>query len=40
MGPDAVVAAPKLRDLIKLDPTVADAAQAALDKIEPAKKGE
>ena len=38
MGPDAVGAAPKLRDLIKSDPAVADAAQAALDKIEPEKK--
>jgi hypothetical protein len=38
MGPDAVVAAPKLRDLIKTDRDVADAAQAALDKIELKKK--
>lgn len=35
MGPEAVTAAPKLRDLIKSDPTIADAAQAALEKIEP-----
>ena len=40
LGPDAVVAAPKLRDLLKSDPALADAAQAALDKIEPAKKME
>jgi HEAT repeat protein len=38
LGPDAVVAAPKLRDLVKTDRDVADAAQAALDKIEPPKK--
>jgi HEAT repeat protein len=36
MGPDAVVAVPKLRELLKSD--IADAAQAALDKIEPEKK--
>jgi hypothetical protein len=35
-----VTAAPKLRDLVKSDREVADAAQAALDKIEPEKKGE
>ena len=29
MGPDAVIAAPKLRDLVKSDPSSADAAQAA-----------
>ena len=40
MGPDAVVAAPKLRDLLKSDREVADAAQAALDQIEPGKKKE
>jgi HEAT repeat protein len=40
LGPDAVTAAPKLRDLIKSDPSSAEAAQAALDKIEPGKKGE
>ena len=38
MGPDAVVAAPKLRDLIKSDPALAGVAQAALDQIEPGKK--
>lgn len=40
LGPDAVTAAPKLRDLVKSDREVADAAQAALEKIEPEKKGE
>jgi HEAT repeat protein len=40
MGPEAVTAAPKLRELAKTDPSVADAALAALDKIEPEKKGE
>jgi hypothetical protein len=40
MGAEAVTAVPKLRELAKTDPTVADAAQAALDKIEPEKKGE
>jgi HEAT repeat protein len=38
LGPDAVTAAPKLRDLIKSDPASADAAEAALEKIEPGKK--
>jgi HEAT repeat protein len=38
MGPDAVVAAPKLRDLIKTDRDVAEAAQAALERIEQKKK--
>jgi HEAT repeat protein len=38
MGPEAVVAAPKLRELAKTDRDVADAAEAALEKIEPAKK--
>jgi HEAT repeat protein len=38
LGPDAVVAAPKLRELVASDPAIADAARAALDKIEPAKK--
>ena len=40
LGPDAVVAAPKLRDLVKSDPAAADAAQAALDRIESEKKME
>jgi HEAT repeat protein len=40
MGAEAVTAAPKLRELAKTDPTVADAALAALDKIEPEKKRE
>lgn len=37
IGPDAVVAAARLRDLARNDPAVADAAQAALDRIEPPK---
>jgi HEAT repeat protein len=37
LGPDAVTAVPKLRDLIKSDPASADAAEAALEKIEPGK---
>jgi HEAT repeat protein len=38
IGPDAIVAAPKLRELARTDPAVADAAQDALDRIEPASK--
>jgi HEAT repeat protein len=37
IGPDAIVAAARLRDLARNDPAVADAAQAALDRIEPPK---
>jgi HEAT repeat protein len=37
IGPDAVVAAARLRDLVRNDPAVADAAQAALDRIDPPK---
>jgi HEAT repeat protein len=37
IGPDAVVAAGRLRDLVRNDPAVADVAQAALDRIEPPK---
>jgi HEAT repeat protein len=38
IGPDAVVAVARLRDLARDDPAVADVAQAALDRIEPPKK--
>jgi HEAT repeat protein len=40
LGPDAIVAAPKLRNVINSDRTLADAAEAALEKIEPGKKKE
>jgi HEAT repeat protein len=35
IGPDAVVAAARLRDLVRNDPAVADVAQAALDRVDP-----
>lgn len=38
MGADAVVAAPKLRDLARSDPMLAETARDALDRIEPPKK--
>lgn len=37
-GPDAVVAAPKLREMIRVYPESASIAQMALDRIEPMKK--
>src|SRR5262249_13560642 len=40
IGPDAIVAAPKLRELARTDPALADAPQEALDRIEPAPKME
>jgi HEAT repeat protein len=40
MGPEAVIAAPKLRELARTDAELAAAANAALDRIEPAKKEE
>jgi HEAT repeat protein len=40
MGPEAVVAAPKLRELARTDAELAAVANAALDRIEPAKKDE
>jgi HEAT repeat protein len=40
IGPDAIVAAPKLRELARSDPALADAAQDALDRIEPSPKME
>jgi HEAT repeat protein len=39
-GPDAVVAAPKLRELARTDPELAGVANAALDRLEPMKKME
>jgi HEAT repeat protein len=38
IGADAIVAAPKLRDLIRSDPALAEVAREALDRIEPPKK--
>jgi HEAT repeat protein len=40
MGPEAVVAAPKLRELARTDSDLAAIANAALDRIEPPKKDE
>ena len=40
MGPDAVVAVPKLRELANTDPSLADAALDALERIEPPMKTE
>jgi hypothetical protein len=40
IGPDALVAAAKLRDLARTDPALAEVAQDALDRIEPAPKME
>ena len=37
-GPEAVVAAPKLRELARIDAELAGIANAALDRIEPPKK--
>jgi len=40
IGPDAIVAAARLRDLVRNDPAVADAARAALHRIDPPKAPE
>ena len=38
MGPDAIVAAPRLRELARIDSEMAPIANAALDRIDPPKK--
>ncbi len=40
IGPDAVVAAPRLRELARVDSQLAPIANAALDRIDPPKKME